>query len=218
MLSIPLSITLVSAATENINPLIYRPDEKIFGLSYGEWGANWWKWALSIPKPDNPLFDNTGVKCSINQNGSVWLLAGTYRGSVERQCDILSGKAILFPVINVECSVLEGDGKTESELKTCTNGLIKQLRFMEASVDGAKIENLEKYRAQSNLFEFKLPSDNTLGRPAGSSGSVSDGYWIMLKPLSPGKHEIHFRAVMGQPGSTSNINFGTEVKYHLNVK
>ena len=29
----------------------------------------------------------------------------------------------------------------------------------------------------------------------GPTKAVSDGYWAILEPLSPGKHEIHFKQV-----------------------
>ena len=41
-----------------------------------------------------------------------------------------------------------------------------------------------------------------------SQQAVSDGYWLMLKPLEAGQHTIHF-------GSTS---WGQDVTYHLTVQ
>src|SRR5688572_29233456 len=29
--------------------------KKLFGKSYEEWGAQWWQWAMSIPKSENPM-------------------------------------------------------------------------------------------------------------------------------------------------------------------
>ena len=37
--------------------------------SYGQLGALWWKWVLSIPSEQNPLFDTTGADCAVNQSG-----------------------------------------------------------------------------------------------------------------------------------------------------
>ena len=66
--------------------------------------AKWWEWALAIPPNVNPLADETGENCDVDQKGPVWYLAGTTGGSVERDCIIPQGKAILFPIINVFCS------------------------------------------------------------------------------------------------------------------
>jgi hypothetical protein len=51
--------------------------------------------------------------------------------------------------------------------------------------------------------------------PAGHyDKSVSDGYWVMLKPLSPGRHDIHFGGTFfeGEP-----FEFTMDITYHVNV-
>ena len=39
---------------------VFLPNEKPFGLTYGEWSAEWWKWLLSSPSESNPSTDKTG--------------------------------------------------------------------------------------------------------------------------------------------------------------
>ena len=52
---------------------VFLPNEKAFGLTYGEWSAEWWKWLLSSPSDSNPSTDKTGQYCTMNQNNSnVW--------------------------------------------------------------------------------------------------------------------------------------------------
>jgi hypothetical protein len=41
--------------------------------------------------------------------------------------------------------------------------------------------------------------------------AVVDGYWLMLKPLSPGKHVIHFTA------SNATTGFALDVTYNVTV-
>jgi hypothetical protein len=54
------------------------------------------------------------------------------------------------------------------------------------------------------------------GAKAGPTRAVSDGYWIILEPLQPREHEIHYKASLTNP--TTGILFYTDdVKYHLNV-
>jgi hypothetical protein len=47
---------------------------------------------------------------------------------------------------------------------------------------------------QSPFFEFIMPGqDNVLGLPGVTAGSsVADGYWLILEPLAPGDHVLHF--------------------------
>jgi hypothetical protein len=57
-------------------------------------------------------------------------------------------------------------------------------------------------------------TDNILGLPGVTSGSsVSDGYFVMLKPLSPGSHVIHFKGYFG-PAADQWI----ELTYNLTVQ
>ena len=47
---------------------------------------------------------------------------------------------------------------------------------------------------------------------------MSDGYWVLLKPLPAGNHTIHFGgAVVNYVQGTLN-NFANEVTYNVKVK
>ena len=71
-----------SVWADSINPSVYSIDDKPYGLTYGQWTANFWKWVISIPQQNNPNNDPTGAKCAINQNDlNVWYLAPTFGGS-----------------------------------------------------------------------------------------------------------------------------------------
>lgn len=45
-------------------PLPVKP----YGMSYQEWSAKWWQWALSLPIDQNPFFDEQGA-CANGANG-----------------------------------------------------------------------------------------------------------------------------------------------------
>jgi hypothetical protein len=197
--------------SNNVN--VFSPDSKPYGLTYGDWSVKWWQWALSIPKDHNPLIDTSGQRSTQNQSGPVWFLAGTLGGSAERTCIIPSGKAILFPISNNECSFAEyPNAKTESELRSSAKADIDQVANLNVVIDSVVISGLEKFRFQSPSFFLTLPENNILGLPAITTQSVSDGFWILLHPLSPGKHEVHFG------GSCSADIVKVEATYHLTVE
>ena len=50
--------------------------------------------------------------------------------------------------------------------------------YLEASMNGISLTDLEKYRIQSPLFNFTIPKNNILGLPAQSTQAVSDGNWV----------------------------------------
>jgi hypothetical protein len=207
------------AAADDVNPGVYPVDSVICGKTYGEWSEEWWKWALSIPLDRNPLTDTTGEFCAEGQSGDVWFIGGIISTQpspiqITRTCTIPAGKALFFPVINGECSRIEGNGETEEELRACANNQMEYVTVKEAKVDGKKLKNLDDYRVESDLFIFKLPKDNILGLHPGSSKSVADGYWIMLEPLSEGKHTIYIHGKMVFPDGSS---FETEVTYKITV-
>jgi hypothetical protein len=88
---------------------------------------------------------------------------------------------------------------------------------MHATIDGRNLQNLQNYIVQTPLFDIILPENNIFGAPAGPTQSVSHAYLIILQPLSPGNHEIHFDQVtLGNPETGTN-NFGYDVTYHLKV-
>ena len=78
----------------------FTPDERPYGLTYGQWTVKWWQWLLGIPKESNPAIDDTGNNASANQyDPYVWFLAGTFVGAKvpHRVCNIPAERAIFFP-------------------------------------------------------------------------------------------------------------------------
>jgi hypothetical protein len=193
--------------------LTYKPDEDPFGKTWEEWSAEWWKWCLSLPRSQNPITDTTGENGSYNQRDDVWFLAGTFGGFAERTCEIPTGKAIFFPVSCNETSYAECPNfKTEAELGAFAKADIDQVKTIMATVDGQRLPNSDLRRVQSPPFEITLPLENVLGVPPGKTKSKSDGYWVFLKPLAPGKHEIHFFS------NCSTDALLVEARYQLTVR
>jgi len=97
---------------------------------------------------------------------------------------------------------------------------------MACEVDGVAVKDLTSYRAQSEPFWIYVPAHNVqndlmdyfTGNPPGypyyAKGwhlSTSDGYYVILKPLSAGKHTIHLR------GGPADSPF-CDVTYNLTVR
>ena len=197
----------------------FSPSDSVYGMTYGDWSAAWWQYVLSIPTGTNPVLDTTGANCGVGQSsGPVFFLVGAATTDpVTRTCTVPAGKALFFPIINAECSTVEPDpfhGDDGQELRTCAGGAMDgvDITTLKVTVDKKKLSGLKSFRVQSPLFDFVMPSsDNFLGLDGVTAGSsVSDGYWIMLKPLSSGKHQIHFEAAI------PNV-FSLNVTYNLTV-
>jgi hypothetical protein len=194
------------------NPQIVPPDAVEFGNTYGEWSARWWQWLLSIPRGSNPNYDNDPVShCTVAQTGQVWFLAGGFfdsPSSPTRSCTIPAGKDLLLSPKNTlfgnigtktfsDCP----KGANDPDIKCDPTVLRESARqdvgdpTLEVSIDHAKVKNLDQYRVTSPVFTIFLPDDAVLGLgPTGNYGPVvSDGFWLLLKPLSPGSHTIQIR-------------------------
>jgi len=211
VLGMTLTALTVSSvmAQSNPQPKVITPDSTAYGRTYGEWSAAWWQWAFSIPVASHPLFDNGD--CSIGQSGPVWFLGGKFcqtggicSGSAMRSCSIPAGKAIFFPVLNVEDSAPEepafgcGNGMpplisgTIAEMRKCVESFVDGTYNLKVVIDGKAIHNLKSdFRVQSVEFEVTWPDDNLLtaiGEGPFAAGTyspvVDDGIYVLLPPLT----------------------------------
>jgi hypothetical protein len=215
-----LSLLLINTkevSSDTVNPGLYSPDSKPFGSSYADWTAKFWQWYLKIPNSQHPFGDSTGVRCGVMQNGPVWFLVGS-AGKVERNCTIPSDKAILIPVINMECSYSESpDLKDKKGLTDCAitgnNGA-----KISASVDNHPIVDLDKYRVATDIFNVTYANDPVTPTNSNVSQAVSDGWYLFLEPMKPGQHEIKFKAtILGDPTSAAPGAL-IDATYHITTK
>jgi hypothetical protein len=190
---------------------IISPRAKYQGRSYGEWTALWWRWAINLPVEGHPFFDPAA--CDEGQHGPVWFLTGTFGEPAHRECTVPAGKAILFPILNAECSTVEPPpffGSNEAELRQCADDFMDPATGLSASLDGREVRHLRSFRMQSPLFQVNYPESNILGVPGpGSALSVSDGYWILLEPPGEGDYTIHFAGMF--PGLPLDMTYTIHV-------
>lgn len=208
------------------NPRVAPPGSSPYGKAYGEWNAEWWKWAMTFPASASPLTDDTGANCGAGQSGPVFFLVGTTSSDpvVRDDCVVPAGKALFFPMINVICAVPE-DGSTFEEIRSLCSWYEDHVDAVQATVDGTSLQNLlSGYRFPSPDFSFTGAVDNPFDTGCGTPGTCyegfretafSDGYWVMLPPLPPGAHTIHFGGHLSIPEWGSE--FSQDVTYHLTV-
>jgi len=204
-----------------LNPQVLDVNSTQYHRNYPEWSAKWWQWALEIPQDKNPIADVDGRYCAVNQNLSsqVWFLAGTGGGRADRQCTIPHGVSLFFPILSTECSYAEDSTlKSPRDLLKCAKE--ERASSLQASIDGTQLRNLESYRVDSPIFKFTFPEKNIFGAPSGQTQGVSDGWFLMLKPLKPGHHVVEFR---GQTAASATPTLPGDVyvtisKYNIDSK
>jgi len=199
---------------------VYAPNENVLGMSYGDWSVAWWQYILLFQNSVSPYSDTTGQRCSDGQSGPVFFLVGGPVNPTTRSCTIPAGKALFVPIINVECSSVEGpgfQGRNGQEARACAASYVDttDVKHLKFTVDGVKVKQLGDFRAQSPYYYFNMmpPDDNFLGVPGATEGySASDGYWVMVKPLSPGTHVIHFEGSWtAAGGAVQNVTYNLTV-------
>jgi hypothetical protein len=169
---------------------------------------------------------------------------GTVRSDVYRTCSIPTGIFLFFPVLNTEFDNLGCPNATFSaeELTAAAALGIDAIvpGSMSVTIDGASVSGLANgnsiYRAPSPWFSYTLPADN-VGQffrcdfPAGTTppmvdghpGATADGIYLMLAPLSPGTHVIHFGGELDIPASpppappAGPIDFIQNINYTITV-
>lgn len=208
----------VAAQKGGNNPGIIPPNASYQGLSYGEWAAEWARWWETTPggpnHPSNPAGDVLQ-----NQSGHVWFLngVGPGRGVQTRDITIPSGTALFVPLFNVFASDTHSGvyyGATEEAQRAIVNGLIDNVFDAVCVLDGRAAVGLERYRTDSPQFTIVLPEKNRRGLPEGTAvHGVIDGYWVMVAPLSVGKHTLRIGASLAAWGSV----FWIDTTYNITV-
>jgi hypothetical protein len=199
----------------------YQLNDLPYGKSYQEWASKWWQWHISIPSAQHPRENYTPDKCSISQNGSVWFLADGPNGRTEeRECIIPKDKSIIVQVLGGECDYGEANLKNDHDVITCVDrGLVDSK--VKAILDGNEITELQKNRIGHYWFNITVPPDNIYEEPAGTYRALTDGYFLFLKPLPLGTHELVFKGdqtSLGPDGLPTEEDNHVNVKYHLKVQ
>jgi hypothetical protein len=214
-----ISLGVGSASAQSLgNSQVVQPNSSEFGNTYGEWSARWWQWLVSIPAATNPNLTSGNVDCTLGQSGQVWFLGDSFgdKPSYTRSCTIESGKDLLVTPLTTLVGQGVGDCTGPSD---CDPTQLRALaavgqdnpQLLEVRVDNAQVKSLDQYRVTSPVFTVFFPQNAVFGLEPGTHGPVvSDGYFVLLKPLSPGSHTIHLKGV-------SNNGFTVEVTYHLTV-
>jgi hypothetical protein len=211
-------ISPLAQASGQENPMLFSPGSEPYGATYGEWTATWWQWFLSMPTNDNPINDQTGELCDSNQDGPVWFLTGSGGGQAVRSCEIPAGKAVLIPAIIVECSYAEDSSlTTEADLRACAKSDQDLVTDVWATINGMDLPDEDVYRVDSPLFDLTFIANNVISAPEGPTQSVSDGFWVFLKPLPPGSYDLHVGGVLADYTVTSPITFVEDSTYHLTI-
>ena len=204
---------LMAVAASAADTRVVAPDQALFGKTYAQLANEWTNWFVIEPLATHPALDPDGRFCDRNQSGKVWFLASTYEGVVDRTCTIPSGKGIFvsvggafvsfgpeFPSAGDPCLQM---GTALEQVRCDVNNDVPVApdTKLQATLDGTPVEDLFSFRAQSlpGGFTLRVPNPSFLTdlgfAPGDRFPAVADGYYLYLKPLSPGQHTLSVRKV-----------------------
>ncbi|WP_394828284.1 hypothetical protein [Pendulispora albinea] len=193
-------------ARKNPNPVLFRKCAHPYGTSMVTWSERVSQWIYRQPKDRNPILDQTGKDCAVDQHGPVWFIppieneAPVFRGA--RACTIPHGKAVLLdigafvnPFPRPDPNYRPAPGQDLFDyLVARAKRVMDTVDLLQVSLDDKPLEDVLGYRFVSETY-FHLTGDTSLlgfdpritgwGQPA-----VSDGFFMMFKPLKPGRHTL----------------------------
>jgi hypothetical protein len=165
----------------------------------------------------NPLIFDDAPSAQGNADGVFFLFGSLLGGHHDRTATVPTGTPILVPVLPIEFSNfdtpsgnvpydpvlmnLPGDNTAKQLSDFAADAALPALEMggeLHMSVDGHKLANPGAYLEMAPTFSYVLPADSLSNFAFGQTnltGLVSpaeaDGFYVMLKPLSPGHYVIN---------------------------
>jgi hypothetical protein len=222
----------VLGSSTTADSLVLSPFDATGNLRYPQLSVRWWQWAVSSPISRNPLVDLTGKHASVGQSGKVFFLGGTFSiGSQDSQATrtitVPRGTYLFFPIVNSEFDnafppILNVDDSRRGAAQGYNN-----VSSIYATIDGRPVTDLLAHRTLSPVFQFTLPNtdgvrDKNIYQLFGVNvvglvtQVVGDGYYVLVKPLSVGRHTITFGGTLS--GSEGQLLFRLAITYHITVR
>jgi hypothetical protein len=216
---------------------VYLAGSSPYGRTYAQWSAAWWQWNFSLPTTNSPIQDTAAL--STGQTGTVWFVGGTFGGSGDhirvRSASVPENTALYVGIMeswadNADCPV--PDNYTTAQLRALAANAQNSALAMSCTIDGNNTVDLNSpdYRVQSPVFTYTVPGvHNYLYDLFGAtcyyktsgnytiSGAVADGVYLMIAPLTPGLHALHFSGSVPTGFIVPPYFYVQDITYNLTV-
>jgi hypothetical protein len=228
---------------------LFSKNEKPFGVPYDDWVAKYWNWDVGMstdqftPKPNGCIINNS--------SSMAMLVETSVEGSPHLVCSISSKQGIIIPLWIGWCDAPElkrfqtpssNPAIMDQQLSECAKEVYNLGNIGSVvKVDGAPVANLDVKLSMINgkldyekhsltnvtdLFSkgFNLtipPNSNNAGLQPGTWRAGAQGWWVFLKPLSPGDHTIFYNVrvtptgLLTSPGTNPHF---ADITYTLHVR
>jgi len=177
---------------------LFLPQSSPKGMTYSQWEGAYQIWLNEIPLARNPAaHPNSSENCAVVQ-GAVFV------GPNGSDCDMPAGYPVVVSGGFWECSTAEGLGDTWAELRQCARDNFvqdfgRQSIRLTLRIDGQEVAHCRRWTFLSPGEIIVFPKHNLFGATPGASKSVTRGFVWILRPLTPGDHDMqaHVKIVGG---------------------
>jgi hypothetical protein len=221
-LALAALVLLAIATSSQARPVpeVLPPSSLPYGYSYEEWSAKYWQWTLGQSTNHYETLGDPGI-CSgpasrVRFPGPS-LIGGDAIHIATNHITIADGTPLFFPVFclwqdNGNCPLSAFTTFTPAQLAAFDEENWSAVTETSCTIDGVAVDGMENptnsvYHVISPAFSYTTAEkDNVLAGALGATcvpgdftiyPAVADGVYVMLAPLSPGKHTIHTVAVVG---------------------
>lgn len=225
-----LSGLAASAAPEQVLP----PSSLPYGLSYQEWAAKWWQYFYG--QSTNHMDSLGSPNICEGPASRVLFLKGAPGSTTEtNRATILPDTPLFFAILaftadNTACPITDFTTNSADVLaQEAIAGWTADATLATCTIDGVAVPGLDSptntiYNVVSVPFSYTTAEKDNIvavseGEPCLPGGltvypAVADGVYLMLSPLSRGKHSIHF---VGVAGPVSSPFLKIDITYEITV-
>ena len=201
-------------------PEVLPPSSLPYGYSYEEWSAKFWQWTLGQSADHLESLGDPGI-CSGPASRVRFMGPSTIGGDVvhvgTNRVTVPAGTPLFFSVYSLwqdkgNCPLSAFTTFTAAQLAAFDQQSWSAVTLTSFTIDGIAVDGMENptnsvFNVVSPPFSYTTAEkDNILAVELGATclpgdftiyPAVAEGLYVMLAPLSPGKHVIHSLAVIG---------------------
>lgn len=172
-------------------------DVRVAGRTIGQWTGLWWRAALMAS--DSPFPTGGSQPGALGDVGGpvFFAVASPGPGSTTYSYSVPRDQYVLLPLYTYSWAVQTMQDPCGSYrcARALTNRFVAATKSLSVRIDGDPVPQLFRHDAVTpEFFTARVPVDGWWAAgDAEFSGlwyGVSSGYWLMLAPLSPGRHVL----------------------------
>lgn len=207
--------------------------ESYEGKSPEEWAVEYMRWSNSQTSCENPLSDEDGARCGMQQENTdspVFFFERSGYGQTANPpiqtrtlCRVPVGKAILVPIALLAVdNVGLRKPRTPAELQQIAQETLESMRSMVLKADDEDITGFSDHGIGPFEFEYRVPPAPNMYscdeiedfNDSVVTPSYAIGYMALFEPPAAGEYEVEFGSVM----TFLRGEFGFHVRTHFAVE